>query len=923
MPYFLFLLCLLSPIFISAQLLPNGGFEIDNVAPFGKPDFYRFRMSNFHELETDTVRHGSYAARFNNTGPTRQSGYYYSHYDAAGSASNFLSVAPGETYEFSFYYRTAVDFVGSGVGAQLLFSNEQNQFVGNVNIDPYRTSIGQWTKMYIRGTIPSGVCKISTGIYYEGIGKAWIDDAELIRIGEPPAPNLSFETDTIAPFNIPDNYKPRFQDYHFRETNYDETYLGYGAAKFNNNSSNDIACYYYGNYSGSGTVREGIPVHPNDRYRFTGFTRTAEDFFGSGMSLSAIFFDSSGQFVARHDSPKILAPDWDKIDFEITVPYGATHMIHSTEYRGKGEAWFDNINIQMTNPLINSGFESDVVSPLNQPDFWKGRFSSANSVAGLETNPALVYSGQQCAKFESDVNAISYYYGPYDITRSQLKYISVRPGQQFELKAQTKTSSDFVGSGLKISLLFWIDDNFHSRKNSGWIQNDSWTEESLLAAVPHGVNNMTVSIEFYGQGTAWYDNVELNDMQNIWYLREASIDDFEPLAYAGSDLVPLEDMIERFKYHDTIMETYYNDDGTWGVGYSCQPLIRISANAALGYLNTYSVIPNPRYLQRAYEALDYLVADQKDNGAFIWYSGGLHGNGTCGSGSLSAGAVMYEGGIAGAALIKGYEMSGDVSYLEASNKFCQYLALRPPNPNANPTGFAIWALSENYRITSNPVFLETALIYFESLHSFQLNSGMWSDQHNQYIHYHGIILRGIANLQRVMPPDHPKTEVIRHAAYKGINHIIRSQRPGGLMQRFPSGSSVQNSLFSLDPMVIGWDKAGYSNLTNQINEYTTGAKSISPEVTQGHQFASLGLLFYHYYQNQADCPDDYADSNKLTGIQNSAVHFQTSGRLESDQQVVGPLIHVTYDSDISAELLPGFSVENTVIFEVLLTGCDD
>lgn len=923
MRFLLFLLVLLDPFISKAQLLPNGGFEQDNIAPFGKPDFFRYRFIDFHELESDTVRSGSYAARFNNLGPDKIGGYYYSHYDAAGSTADFLRVATSEVYEFSFYYRTAVDFEGNGMSAQIIFANEQGNFIGNVAIEPSRISTGQWTKMSIRGTIPSGVTKISTGIYYDGKGSAWVDDAQLIRIGGPLTPNLSFETDTVAPIGKPDNYLARFQDYHHHEADYNYTYLGNGAAKFNNVTNQDLACYYYGSYNAAGTVREGIPVHPNDQYRFTGFTRTADNFSGMGMSLSAIFFDDNGQFVSRHDSPDILAPDWDKIDFEITVPEGAAHMIHSTEYRGRGEAWFDQVDIQMTNPLINSGFESDQVAPLNQPDFWRARFGSNDNIAGLETDTDLVYSGQRCIKFHSDTDAISYYYGPYDATGTQRQFISVSTGQEFELKTQTKTSLDFSGDGLKMSIIFWEDNEFHSRVNSGWIQHDNWTEESIVAVVPVGANSMTASIEFFGEGTGWYDNVELNDLQNLWYLREAPLDEFEPLHYAGNDLVLVEDMIDRFTHHDTILENNYNADGTWGVGYLCQPLIRMSANAAIGYLNAYSVNPINRYLQRSYEALDYLVDDQEDNGAFIWYNGGLNGNGICGEGTLNTGAVMYEGGIAGAALIKGYEMSGNQSYLEASNKFCQYLLGRAPSANANFTGFAMWALTENYRITSNPDFLETALIYFESLHAFQLDSGMWADKHNQHIHYHGIILRALVNLRRVMPQDHPKAEVVRHAVYKGINHISRSQRPGGLMHRYPPGSILQYSLFTLDPMVIGWDKLGYTDLTNQINEYTTGAKTISPDIVQGHTFASLGLLFYHYYQNQSEnCLTDLTGPNKLTGIQNATNIFKSSGQIESEQYIIGPAVNVRYDSEISIDLLPGFGVEQEVIFEILLVGCE-
>lgn len=141
----LLLLFLISSIFLQAQLIPNGGFEVDVVAPFGKPDFYRFRTNDYHEIEPDTVRSGSFAARFNNTSGSPKYGYYYSNYDAAGSTKNFIPVMTGETYELNFYYRTAVDFTGEGIGAQILFANDQGHIVGDVLLEPYRVSPNQWS----------------------------------------------------------------------------------------------------------------------------------------------------------------------------------------------------------------------------------------------------------------------------------------------------------------------------------------------------------------------------------------------------------------------------------------------------------------------------------------------------------------------------------------------------------------------------------------------------------------------------------------------------------------------------------------------------------------------------------------------------------------------------------------------------------
>lgn len=249
--------------------------------------------------------------------------------------------------------------------------------------------------------------------------------------------------------------------------------------------------------------------------------------------------------------------------------------------------------------------------------------------------------------------------------------------------------------------------------------------------------------------------------------------------------------------------------------------------------------------------------------------------------------------------------------------------MQSPSPNGNTTAFGLWALAENYRVTANPVFLETALLYFESLQAFQLNSGMWMDNHNQILHYHAIMVRGIISLMMALPADHPKREVVRHVTYKGINHGIRSQRPGGLMLYHPKRSTIYGEIFSSDPLVMGWDKLGFTDLTDQINEHTIAAKALAPELVQGHRFASIGFLLNHYYKPLFEaCPPNYAGTNKLEGTLTGTERYQTNGKIESRQIIIGPSANVKYNSDTLIELLPGFSTDQDAEFETLLDGCD-
>lgn len=322
---------------LQAQVLPNGGFEIDEVAPFGKPDFFRFRTAGIQCIEYDTVRTGNQCALFNYTGIGTDAAYYYAAYDASGTTIDFPKVKAGQVYELSFYYRTSVDFTGLGITAQILFANDDGQFLGNVAIEPAKLSTGVWSRMSITGTITGNVTKITAGIYYNGHGKAWVDDVELRLIKEPLGPNLGFEIDEEAPFGLADHYNSRNignVEYEL-ETDFKQTYMGYGAAKFDNQSGGSSVGYYYGMYNEGSSARELLEVYPGDSYRLTGFTRVDSSFVGAGTYLSAIFFDETNSFAGRHNSSYKSNVKWERIDMEVKVPKSASGMLHSIEYKGQ------------------------------------------------------------------------------------------------------------------------------------------------------------------------------------------------------------------------------------------------------------------------------------------------------------------------------------------------------------------------------------------------------------------------------------------------------------------------------------------------------------------------------------------------------------------------------------------------------------
>ena len=214
---------------------------------------------------------------------------------------------------------------------------------------------------------------------------------------------------------------------------------------------------------------------------------------------------------------------------------------------------------------------------------------------------------------------------------------------------------------------------------------------------------------------------------------------------------------------------------------------------------------------------------------------------------------MYEGGLAGLALIKGYTFFNDIRYLEASNRLCDYFRTIDGSVNANYNAFATMALAANYTITDNENYLNKALYFMDTTTSFQLDSGMWADDHNQYIYYHGIITRSLVQLMNALPDSNPKKEVIRQALYKALNHIRRSQNhavnpPLGTIVCHPLKTEPDDYCpFSMTAASEAYALLGMTSLSDSLNTMSAGALIMGGEIVQGHYFAAIGILFDSYY----------------------------------------------------------------------------
>jgi len=867
----------------AVNLLPNGDFEIDTNNDL-KPDWFVYNNADYiSRIDTSSpefVYSGNHSIQFDYAGSGSKTLYIAGPRNLSNGGLNDISVEEGEVYELSFYLKTAANFdpnVTGGIYAQYSFRNDDGVTLGFDESIPQMSppddgtpGYDGWVRASFLTRISPHVTKMSMAIVYKGRNAAWVDNAKITLLSSPEVKNLDFEIDIATPTDKPDYYSPRITtiNFHTMEKEHEQTYRGFGSAKFETQQVNDVV-YYYGSYNDNGSAIENrIAVCPGDTYSYSGFGRVSDDFLGNGFRIATLFYDTTGSYLARTNSVYINSTTWKKAGKEsITVPPGAAKMQHIVEAKGHGDVWIDRLALERKNLVRNSSFETDAASAVGKPDFWRPRQGAEiYPLSGIETDPNIVFSGDASAKFSNTTgnSLISYYSGPYSADGSTSEQLIVRPKETYQLEAHIKTNGLIIGNGVRIALIFSDGENNTARFNSPWFTHTSWTQESITATVPEGFSRLAYVVEYSGSaGEAYFDDVTLVDLKSEWYHPPAPIDSFESLSYS-----PVQDKLafglleNKFNVFHNSMEANYKGDGTWEnltVNQDC-PLIRLTANAIIGYLNVNEVSPNPIYVERADSGLLSLLDRQQVDGSFHLYD-----QQDCSTSRNIDGAIMYEGSIATVALLTAYDLNNgiDTAYLDAATAASDYLITNDiqPSVNANFNGFVIWALTEYIVIANkyaNPAapqdpriqnYLAKALNYFERIFAFQLENGMWADAHNQNMHYHGITARGIINLYRALPDEHPKKEVVRHSAYKAINHIIRSQRTGGGIIRLPGAvpETIYQDNFPMEVVLMGYHYLGYTDLESSLNEFTLSASIMSLQYSQGHRFAGLGLLMHLYY----------------------------------------------------------------------------
>jgi hypothetical protein len=238
-------------------------------------------------------------------------------------------------------------------------------------------------------------------------------------------------------------------------------------------------------------------------------------------------------------------------------------------------------------------------------------------------------------------------------------------------------------------------------------------------------------------------------------------------------------------------------------------LLRFTSRRVLAYLAAVDAETREIYLQRTREGLELILERQEPDGSFIWYN---HGP----TGPRDPGGRQYEGGIAGRALVAGYERFGDERYLDASRRLLEWELDSLLDPNNNYNMFAVWHMAAHYRVTGDRRALESAVYRTrEAGLRRQQGSGGWPD-HNSWIWYHSIIVRGLAELIGVMPEDHPLLPEFRKSLVRAVNRIILEQEGSGRVPPNPGSDRYAHGGYTLQALIAA-DRAGDLDLSVPIH----------------------------------------------------------------------------------------------------------
>jgi DNA-binding beta-propeller fold protein YncE len=265
--------------------------------------------------------------------------------------------------------------------------------------------------------------------------------------------------------------------------------------------------------------------------------------------------------------------------------------------------------------------------------------------------------------------------------------------------------------------------------------------------------------------------------------------------------------------------------GYWGRGYydwpppfntwSFHPLYRETAWRIGSYIALQEITGEEEYGETALSALNYLVSEQPEDGAYKWWAGE----------EPSSEGIFFVNGVVGEALALGYEHFKEPNYLQALRRICDWALLQPTDlTNTNYNSFLNHPLVLYYGLSGEKKYMDKAVkLTLESVSANIDEDGAMKDAHNRKTVYHYLILRGLMRLLSVLTPAHKDYAQLESFAKRMLENTEKRQQASGAFISSPPGAEPSESPFIVAPVLaycqaktwLGW-KTAEENINRAI-----------------------------------------------------------------------------------------------------------
>ncbi len=426
-----------------------------------------------------------------------------------------VNVTPGETYNFTDYYKSTEN---TEVVLQYLMNDGSNQYVylGGPG------SSADWAQVDYNFTAPTNAKQVTVFHLIAGVGDLWTDDYSIILVTTPeppPIPDPGENAVANPSVETPNGSDPAFWQSNSWGTNKAQfQYLNEGQEGSKSvyvnvtNYTDGDAKWYFDPVS----ISDDSHYLFSDYYKSTAPSETVVQFQMGDGSLSYLWLGTNP-----------INANWAKSEYSFLPPVGATKLTVFHVMAQNGELWTDNYSLKEILPdgslLPNASLEDTLASNPNQPQFWNTNSWGTNNAKFQYLNTG--YDGTHSVKttitnytdgdakwFNDSINltpGVSYKISDYyqsDVETKVTIAVNMQDGSVNYIDiGNAAPSTDWVlftgtftmpANAMSINIL-------HILQSSGFLITDNYKVEEY---VPTPFNEPLVTLTFDDDG--WLDNYD-------------------------------------------------------------------------------------------------------------------------------------------------------------------------------------------------------------------------------------------------------------------------------------------------------------------------------------------------------------------------------------------------------------------------------